>query len=339
MKEYKDYKNIDEQIEYLKENKKIRVAPEEKKYFEQRNYIELINPYKELFCYGRNENNKHIYKDEISFSSILELNHLDDCICDSLSPLIRNFEKKFRNRLLLEICENYKNSDFNDQKGICYVEDIEQVLAGNNLSPIIGPNFSYKLKKNEGYVEEDPKQIEKKKDLLKKIKNIGTDEEAENHKTNLPIKNAIKSQGVAPFWLIMSVLNYGDLEILFTMQDRETQTKIMNHFKIGVEGAKNIFKFQGDIELIRRLRNTINHYSPIFPIILEEMTKKIEDHKIFKIICFLKKQESLFEGLRTNKIPNLNYKYEENKVFGIPLTSFNKKKFHLIEKIINQLNS
>lgn len=38
MKEYKDYKNIDEQIEYLKENKKIRVAPEEKKYFEQRNY-------------------------------------------------------------------------------------------------------------------------------------------------------------------------------------------------------------------------------------------------------------------------------------------------------------
>lgn len=133
--------------------------------------------------------------------------------------------------------------------------------------------------------------------------------------------------------------NYGDLEILFTMQDRETQTKIMNHFKIRVEGAKNIFKFQGDIELIRRLRNTINHYSPIFPIILEEMTKKIEDHKIFKIICFLKKQESLFEGLRTNKIPNLNYKYEENKVFGIPLTSFNKKKFHLIEKIINQLNS
>lgn len=133
--------------------------------------------------------------------------------------------------------------------------------------------------------------------------------------------------------------NYGDLEILFTMQDRETQTKIMNHFKIGVEGAKNIFKFQGDIELIRRLRNTINHYSSIFPIILEEMTKKIEDHKIFKIICFLKKQESLFEGLRTNKIPNLNYKYEENKVFGIPLTSFNKKKFHLIEKIINQLNS
>lgn len=186
MEEYKDYKNIDEQIEYLKENKKIKVSPEEKKYFEQRNYVELINPYKELFCYGRNEKNKHIYKDKILFSSILELNHLDDCICDSLSPMIRNFEKKFRNRLLLEICENYKNSKFNDQKGISYIEEINQVLAGNNSSPVIGPNFSYRLIKNKGYVEEEPKQLDKKKDLLKKIKEIGTDGEAKNHKSNSP---------------------------------------------------------------------------------------------------------------------------------------------------------
>ena len=51
---YKTYKTIDEQIEYLKESKKIVVDDEDRHYFEERNYISLINPYKEYFSTGRN---------------------------------------------------------------------------------------------------------------------------------------------------------------------------------------------------------------------------------------------------------------------------------------------
>ena len=40
---YKTYKTIDEQIEYLKESKKIIVDDEDRHYFEERNYISLIN--------------------------------------------------------------------------------------------------------------------------------------------------------------------------------------------------------------------------------------------------------------------------------------------------------
>ena len=49
---YKTYKTIDEQIEYLKESKKIIVDDEDRHYFEERNYISLINPYKEYFSTG-----------------------------------------------------------------------------------------------------------------------------------------------------------------------------------------------------------------------------------------------------------------------------------------------
>lgn len=49
---YKTYKTIDEQIEYLKESKKIIVDDEDRHYFEERNYISLINPYKEYFQRG-----------------------------------------------------------------------------------------------------------------------------------------------------------------------------------------------------------------------------------------------------------------------------------------------
>ena len=64
------YKTVDEQIVYLKENKKIMVKDEHKKIFEERNYAYLINPYKEFFSYGRDENKNHIYTKEIDFEEI-----------------------------------------------------------------------------------------------------------------------------------------------------------------------------------------------------------------------------------------------------------------------------
>lgn len=47
---YKTYKTIDEQIRYLKENKRIIVLENQKYILENRNYISIINPYKEFFC-------------------------------------------------------------------------------------------------------------------------------------------------------------------------------------------------------------------------------------------------------------------------------------------------
>lgn len=106
--------------------KKIIIEESDRKYFEQRNYIELINPYKEFICFGRDSNNKHIYKNFTKFSSLIELIKLDDSICDHLFPLLRNFEKKFRNILLLTICENYKKSSYQDDYSIAYVQDIKR---------------------------------------------------------------------------------------------------------------------------------------------------------------------------------------------------------------------
>lgn len=45
---YKTYKTIDEQIKYLKENKRIIVLESQKYILENRNYVSIINPYKEF---------------------------------------------------------------------------------------------------------------------------------------------------------------------------------------------------------------------------------------------------------------------------------------------------
>lgn len=63
---YKTYKTIDEQIKYLKENKKIIVLENQKYILESRNYISIINPYKEFFATGHITVEKKRYKSQTS---------------------------------------------------------------------------------------------------------------------------------------------------------------------------------------------------------------------------------------------------------------------------------
>lgn len=75
---YKTYKTIDEQIEYLKDNKKI-IIPEECRYaLIEQNYVSLINAYKEFFAQGISGPKKdHVYKKITTIDKILEIYELD----------------------------------------------------------------------------------------------------------------------------------------------------------------------------------------------------------------------------------------------------------------------
>ena len=72
-REIKTYKSIDEMVEYLYKSKKIIVDDEDKHYFSERNYISLINPYKQFFSTGRNNKGKLIYKKEHNFKELINI--------------------------------------------------------------------------------------------------------------------------------------------------------------------------------------------------------------------------------------------------------------------------
>ena len=61
-REIKTYRSIDERVEYLYKSKKIIVDDEDKHYFSERNYISMINPYKQFFSTGRTNKGKLIYE-------------------------------------------------------------------------------------------------------------------------------------------------------------------------------------------------------------------------------------------------------------------------------------
>lgn len=94
---HKEYKNIDEQIRYLYDSKKIVVDKEDEHWFVDVNYITLINPYKEIFATGKDENGNHVYGEYTNFKEFLKIMEIELKFTDVLYKSIRDFERKFKN--------------------------------------------------------------------------------------------------------------------------------------------------------------------------------------------------------------------------------------------------
>ena len=290
------YKTVDEQIEYLKSSKKISVNPEHKYIFHERSYSSLINPYKEFFSYGRNQRGEHIYKKDTNFEEILKIINIDELFSLVMYSSIGSFERKFKTALFEEICKKYIETDNPDMTCTSYIEEIDNFLQTNSFQnlPRFALNFPYLLSKK-GFVD-DKYNLKTKKDLLKHIKELGTgssDDGALPTKNNKLIQHYLNTQSIAPLWVIPNALTLGELKILYSMLDSESQKIIYANF-YPVEDYKKIsiqklLSFSGLIELIRRIRNVVNHYEPIFPLLVSEIktTKRVKDSQIYSALKLL----------------------------------------------------
>ena len=194
----------------------------------------------------------------MDFKRILEIIRIDENFSSTMYSYISVFEKKFKSILFSEICKKYINCDNNDKYCISYVDEINSFLTGNETDlPRFCPNFKYILSKK-GYVE-DTCGIDKKRNLLLHIKEIGTGRREDGmklEKNNKLISHYLETQRIAPLWVISNALALGELNILFSMLDSDSQKKIVsyfyddkNHEKISIS---KLLSFSGKLEIIRR---------------------------------------------------------------------------------------
>ena len=170
---HQEYKNIDEQIQYLYDSKKIIVDAEDRHYLEERNYISLVKPYKAVFSTGRNNEGKFVYKKESNFKDVIKLVNLDDEYAKKLYELIGAFERKFKSVLFTEICHNYVTCENPDIYCIRYIDEISRFIKGNSSElPIFCKNFNYLYIKDKDGVKRsiDTFNIERKKMFFNVIK-------------------------------------------------------------------------------------------------------------------------------------------------------------------------
>lgn len=321
----KIYKSIDEMVEYLYKSKKIIVDNEDKHYFSERNYISIINPYKQFFSTGRNNKGELIYKKEHNFKELLKIVKIDDEFSKLMYEKIGLFEKKLKVIIFDEMCLKYINCEdcIKDKTCTVYLDEIKNFLENGNPCPRFCENYFYiyeKIARNSTDKKNDTYNLERKRDLLEHIYQIGKGEhidgskleEIEKCKNKLVLHYLSKNSKKVPLWIVPNALTLGELQTLFLILDTASQKRIvatMKNFDESKIDNKDIISFSGHIELIRQMRNIINHYEPLLPFLISEMTiKKIEDSKLFITFSLLDDEISEIE------IPNLKANIDVNSV-------------------------
>ena len=301
------YRNINEQIQYLYDSKKIIVDVEDRHYLEERNYISLVKPYKAFFSTGRNNKGKLVYKKESNFKDVIRLVNLDDEYAKRLYELVGVFERKLKSILFTEICHNYITCENSDIYCIRYIDEIKQFISGNSSElPLFCKNFNYLYIKGKDGVKRsiDTFNVERKKDVLVHIYKIATNTNIDGsplkeHETssNKLIRHYYEKHCEVPLWVIPNALTLGELQIIFMMLDENSQKIVTaKMLKSSVEkmSAHLILSFNGHIEKIRKLRNIINHYEPLLPFSMDGMnTKKIENSQLYNTLNLLYKTSNL----------------------------------------------
>ena len=361
----KTYKTIDEQIEYLKVNKKIIVPKEYRYALIEQNYVSLINAYKEFFSQGVSGPKKeHVYKRITTIDKILEIFELDKNIEQVLYELIGDFERHFKNVLIHEICaiytENCTQNENKDLYCISYIQEIENFY--NELKKYNSINELFQVLRtanNDNYIKElhIPRFC---KNIFVELKNSkygynqdlflvrysfieklyfyggGTNMENLNlyESKNELIKHYIRTQKYAPMWVLPNALTFGELQILFTMLDSHCQKRIILQllsYDLERIRIKDISIFSSHLEIIRNLRNIVNHYEPIIPyFIMKIPDKKVKESQMVKTIDLL--------------LSNF-YKHKESMktiLYPMPIiidNGYNTRKVKVITTIYSVLNN
>lgn len=109
------------------------------------------------------------------------------------------------------------------------------------------------------------------------------------------VRHYLKTCKIVPLWVIPNVLTLGEISMLYLMIDIEQQIEVYQDVTgdsaISDNGQiqyKKLTRFSAKLEIIRKMRNTINHYEPIFPVLTEniEKPKNIKESPIINTLCF-----------------------------------------------------
>lgn len=174
--------------------------------------------------------------------------------------------------------------------------------------------------------------------LIQKIYFYGGGKNIDNPKKceskNELIRHYIKTQKYVPMWVLPNALTFGELQILFTMLDSYSQqhiiSKLLDYDSNRIR-LNYINVFSSYLEIIRNLRNIVNHYEPIIPYFIVKITdKKIENSQIVKAL------NVLLNNFYRNKDELKTTLYPKPNLID---NGYNSRRIKIVTTIYNVLNA
>lgn len=270
----KEYKSLDELCIYLRDHKNIVDIYSKRTLIEKRNYVSTINPFKKIFATGEDKYGNHIYNNQIEIENYAKLVFIDDMFSIKYSRLIGNLERKLKIVLTNKLCKRMK--DVGDLFCVEYVKMFYDLNEKNTLNREIN-KMPYGLQKlNEVYskngIRTDENKVEMRLNLLLKLADTGT---SRVKSKNSLVRHYQKNYAVVPFWLLAHILTFGELLIIYEFLSEADRLEIAKDLKSKEQlNNRDVLVFQNLLDKIRVLRNTINHYEPVFPYFCELQNKQ-----------------------------------------------------------------
>jgi abortive infection bacteriophage resistance protein len=261
----KTFKTLSEQKLYLIKNKNLIDEDIIDRILYERPYASLINPYKKFF-YTSVDGNLHVYKDKVSITDYYKLATLDDLIAKELNDHIGIFERRIKGAFAYVISERMNSTG--DHLATSYIDIFNHLDEKIEHLKFLGFN-DYRStydKRAKKIVEVSDKTKVYRKNLLM---SIATLDDVKKKKNKLFQKYIVNNQPI-PFWLVVHTLSLGDLVSLYQMLGKELRNSILKYLADSIEDSifkDTVFKFEQDLNIIKELRNIINHYEPLYEFI------------------------------------------------------------------------
>jgi len=269
----KKFKTLPEQKLHLIENKNLIDEELIDLILSERPYASLINPYKKFF-YTSVDGDVHVYDDKVSIIEYYKLATLDDLIAKELHYIIGIFERRIKGAFAYIISE--KMNSIGDYSATSYIDifnNLDEKIEDFKLLGFNDYKSTYDVKLKE-IVDVSDKTQEYRKKLLMSIATLDEDKKKKN---KLFKKYIVNSQPI-PFWLVVHTLSLGDLVSIYQMLGKDLRNSILKYLDDSIEDSifkDTVFKFEQDLNIIKELRNIINHYEPLYEFIRSVPKRKL----------------------------------------------------------------
>ncbi len=334
----KEYKNIEDQIEYIIKEKNIDSDSINLKLFYERSYISIINPYKDFICINKDPNTRiHIYREKTNFNDFKKLIDIDDYISTKLSFLISLFEKRLKQfiaqilseKMLVDSihCDNYQQF----KKLLKFIPS-DKILNDTNTINIKCPHAIYdfidldKVLNDTGtvYIQAEKNIVKNRKIAISEILKIGS----KNSKSyNLLITHYQQFHKPLPIWTVVHGLNLGQLLTIFNMLNKIDRTKFLDQVIERRSRTIDIAKISKKIEIMREIRNIVNHYEPILPFFNDKLKSNKENEVISTI-------NLLLGNFANSECNTVNIKQFNQSNIWIDTSEYNLKRNLFIQEIL-----
>lgn len=336
----KPYLSESDLISELVNNKNIDIKTIPSDIFKERAYTTIVNPYKHFICLNYNPTTKdYVYKKDGDFSDYITMAQIDDYISSKFSIYINHFEKRLKNYLADILAQKLKtiNIDCNDYNSFAILKSAfpnDNNLSDTSTSPISSCHINIfnllcidEIYDKDGItlIAADKNIIRNRKRAIKEILRISDLSKKTN---NLLIEHYKNDNGyVPPIWDVIHVLSLGDLYALYNFLNKTDKIAFSNYILEKRTRSEDIASLSSKINTIRKIRNVINHYEPLLPLLIKG---DIEQAELFSIINILKNNY-----LRDN-IQNIRISWKKTPV--LPASNdYTKKYLTIVERILKSI--